>query len=379
MFTFDSTILPAKRQLGDPLADATVAAIVAKEGAPDAKALFDLLIRRVEMPVAELPPSVDDYLAATRQLPDWADAERIARARRFFHDHGPKLLLLLYYKSLPMLYSCAHGAEVLVRTARLTRGREDWTIFTRRIAETAQFLLGVMAPGSLVPEGEGIRLIQKIRLIHAGIRFFLTSEGWDKATFGEPINQEDLAITLCSFSISLVDGLAKLGVPVSPEEADAFVHTWSAIGHVLGLDDDLLPHGPAVAREMEFVILERQSRASEAGRTLTDALLRFAEKMMPHESLAVAPAGLLRYCLGTERARLLGVTPNYGCIAWLVPEVLAAYFRTGERLEDKSPEGLRQLMDQASCLLTQGMFRYFDHYKNRPFQVPASFQRAWDI
>jgi hypothetical protein len=278
-----------------------------------------------------------------------------------------------------MLYSCADGAEVLVRTARLTRTQDDWTIFTRRIAETAQFLLGVMAPGHLAPRAEGIRLIQKVRLIHASIRYFLKADGWDRERFGEPVNQEDMAITLCSFSISLLDGLARFGIQLSPAEEEAFVHTWRAIGALLGLDEDLLPVSPLVARQLEAAILARYTEPTEAGRILTEALIHFGEEHMPHESLKVAPRALIQYALGPDRARLLGIQPNYGCLAWLLPEVLAAYFRTGERLEDRSSEGLRQLLDQLSRLLTQGMYRYFDQYKQRSFHVPASLQQAWRI
>jgi hypothetical protein len=379
MAPFDSAFLDAKRMRGDELADTALAAMVAEQGAAGARELFDLLIRRVETPVTELPASVHDYLSATQQLPAWADPQLIAVGQRLFLDHGPKMLVLLYYKSLPMLYSCADGAEVLARTARLTRVETDWTIFTRRVAETAQFLLGVMAPGSLAPGAEGIRLIQKVRLIHASIRFFLRADGWEGARFGVPVNQEDMAITLCSFSISLLDGLARFGVQLSPQEEEAFVHTWRAIGAVLGLDDDLLPDSPLAARELERAILNRYTRPTEAGQILTEALLQFAEARMPHETLQVAPRALIQYTLGPERAALLGIQPNYGCLAWLIPEALAAYFRTGERLEDRSAAWLSQLLDQLSRLLTRGMYQYFDRFKQRNFSVPKAFRDAWEV
>src|SRR5256886_11416078 len=45
---------------------------------------------------------------------------------------------------------------------------------------------------------------------------------WD-STWGTPINQEDLAGTLLSFSCLPTTSLQKLGVPVLPEEAEAYL------------------------------------------------------------------------------------------------------------------------------------------------------------
>src|SRR6201999_3276000 len=117
-----------------------------------------------------------------------------------FACYGPQICLCLLCKSLPEAYACAKGAQVLYRTGRLTDQDGTMRTFTRRLMETSQFVVNVCIPGGLEPNGKGIVTSQKVRLIHAAIRYFIKKGEWDVATLGEPINQEDMAGTLQSFS-----------------------------------------------------------------------------------------------------------------------------------------------------------------------------------
>lgn len=375
--SYNPTFLQAFRQQADPPADELISALVEQEGPAKAKEVFDLLIRRVEMPLTELPTLVQDYWATHRKLPDRLDARQLALAQQFFLDHGPKLLLILYYKSLPLLYSCANGAEVLAHTARLDRPDGDWRIFTRRIAETGQFLLGVMKPGALTDGGEAVQLIQKVRLIHASIRHFIQRDEWDTATLGLPINQEDLAITLCSFSISALDGLARFGVQVPTEQQEAYIHTWAAVGEMLGIVPALIPADVQQARALEQAILDHQSGPSLAGQTLTSALVQFGKETLRLRQLASTPESLIRFLAGDEIAEHLGLTHLPGCLGAIVPELIASYFRKGERLEERSAPALRLLFDELSRLSMQAMVGYFDNYKQRGFVIPDEYRNHW--
>ena len=57
--------LEALRQQADAPADDLLTRLVAEQGPQQAKATFDLLIRRVEMPLNELPPLVQEDMAIT--------------------------------------------------------------------------------------------------------------------------------------------------------------------------------------------------------------------------------------------------------------------------------------------------------------------------
>jgi len=370
--------LDQQRRRSDPLADEVVAQIVSQSGPEEARKLFDLLIRRLETPVSELPPVVGDFIQATRRLPAWTDWQQVDLAQGLFLDHGPKFLVVLYFKSLPLLYSCAHGAQVLVRTSRLTNEDRSLKIFARRIAETGQFLIDVMTAGGL-RGGQGIQSIQKVRLIHAAIRHFVHREGWDAEQYGQPINQEDMALTLMTFSIALIDALQQWGIEEPPERLQAFLHTWTAIGHNMGVEDSLLPSSLEEGRLLMDRILQRQSASSEAGQLLTRALTDFSRNLLPSDKLQAAPDAFIRYFIGEERAGMLGIAPNYGCLSFLGPQLLRSLFRLGERLEDKVEGPVSATLDLLSRRMALALVDLFNDYKGRTFRVPEAMERAWGV
>jgi hypothetical protein len=369
--------LDNKRQIADPVADEVVHGLVEKGGKEAARALFDELIRNVDLPITGRFPDMDDFVKNTAALPDWADHEKIRTAHKFFTDHGPKFLIFLYHKSLPTLYVDAKGAEVLVQTGRLAHDEKSKNVFARRVAETGQFLLDVMCEGALTVNGDGIRAVQKIRLIHASVRNFIPKRHWDAVTLGKPINQEDLALTLMSFSVLLLDGLDAFGVEYSSEEAESFIHTWNVIGHFMGIQEALLPASHQEAKELVKVILDRQAASSEAGIALTEALLAFTKSNIPFHKLENTSQYLIRFLIGDAYSEMLKVLPPEGCISILIPEAVKGVFKIGERLEHKVKEPMQFFMDEFSKIAAKKMVEYFDDYKKRNFVIPEEFMKAW--
>ncbi|MDW7694159.1 oxygenase MpaB family protein [Flammeovirgaceae bacterium SG7u.111] len=372
----DSSFFDAKRLQTDPLADNAIAALVAENGKQATKDLFNKLIRQIETPIEDLPPVLTSYFEASAELPPWANTKQIARAQEMFVDYGPAMLLLLYYKSLPLLYSCKNGAEVLISTGRLAHSEINLNVFARRVAETGQFLLDVLCQGNLEPGGKGIKSIQKVRLIHASVRHFVSIKGWDEQKFGKPINQEDLGVTLMTFGIAILDGLRQFGIQLKPEEEQAYVHTWNVIGYLLGVSKSLFPNTVDEARFLLDQILERQSGASDGGKMLTKALIEFAEATIPRERLDDTPEMLIRFLVGDETANMLGVQTNAGCLSRLMPHFLKVIFKLSERLEDRN-NSLEVVLNNFSFQLTIGMVNYFNNYKGANFQIPEDLKEKW--
>lgn len=371
-------LLESKRQIGDPEADAIIAELVTEQGPEGARQLFDQLITNIEIPIQNLPARLRDYIRSHQQLPEYADWEQVRIATELFIDHGPKFLLFLYYKSLPQLYLNAKGAVVLEKTSRLTHQGSDLRIFARRVAETGQFLLDVMAPDNLMAGGPGIQAIQKVRLIHASVRHFMPPDHWDKSTLGVPINQEDLAQTLMTFSISPLDTLGRFNVPESEERLQAYLTTWKYIGELLGVNKELLPEDLEDARTLLNRIMERQAAESEAGKLLTKALIEFAKTVLPTD-FDRAPELLMTHMIGRAYANKLGISTETGCLGALLPEFIKAYFNWGERLEDKLKGPVNLFIQHLARRTAQAMVNYFDHYKGRNFEIPEPLQRAWAI
>ena len=165
-----------------------------------------LVNNRDEIP-ASLPKPVHDYFEQTSVLPAWADTEKIVQGENVFNLHGPQMIMMLFFVALPYAYATKKDSNVLAISAELTRHVH------RRIFRTAQFIMDVMQPGGLGPNGRGIRSAQKVRLLHASIRYYNAnkpgwSAKWDPA-WGLPINQEDLAGTLMDFSAGVMPGQAR--------------------------------------------------------------------------------------------------------------------------------------------------------------------------
>jgi len=370
------TFLDTQRQIGDPEADTLIIQLIEEEGPEQARQLFDQLIGQLELPLEDLPDSASNFIRQHYELPDWVAQEQVTKASDFFTDHGPKILFCLFYYSLPLLYSCKNGAQVLVRTSRLTNKEENLRIFARRIAETGQFLMDTMRPNGLNKGAPGIQAILKVRLIHAAIRFFVARGEWDQEQLGLPINQEDMALTLMTFCIAPIRGLEHFEIAVPAEDKEAYLHCWRGIGHLMGVDAQLLPNTFEEGAWLLDRILERQSASSEAGQLLTKALIDFGNRALNSEKLIGSPQAIMRFLLGPNRAKMLGVAPE-GCLSQLVPGILRSAFNIGERLEDKFDGPMHLLIQHLSQLTADGLVDYFDDFPDRQFQIPLVLRKAW--
>jgi hypothetical protein len=231
----------------------------------------------------------------------------------------------LFFASLPFSYTAARGARVLTRTAELTTGRT-----TRRLAETGQMLLDLMADEDgktpLEPGTHGSDAVRGVRLFHAAVRRMILTDPevqWNKAELGTPINQEDLVGTLVVFTLVVLDALETMGVDFSRAEAkasrDAYVHFWVVVGHLLGIDYEGLRRGqlsptepPLNFEELRLVctaIFRRQAESSLGGQTLMSSLLESMKRKMPWYMKGY-PAAATRGLLGKEYADALAVPPS---------------------------------------------------------------------
>jgi hypothetical protein len=252
-------------------------------------------------------------------LPAWADEDQLRQGQEFFRDFGLEIASGLFSAALPMSYTATRGAQVLTRTAELVSNPE------RRIAETGQMLLDVMAAkdASLPPlSGDtfAYKAARGVRLFHAAVRYWILNDPatkWDVERLGVPINQEDLLGTLAAFTVVVVESLEKMGVSVDDEERDAYLHLWLVVGHLMGIDYELLLPRDFPADEQPLVygdvrrlrdeILRRNAGESREGPILMSALADAMARSMP-PPLKTLPRALTRHLIGTEYADLLDVS-----------------------------------------------------------------------
>jgi hypothetical protein len=278
----DSSLQPLRRR-GDPATDPLILKIAASAPAGTSAEDFvctffcDLIQDRLFDPAMfkHLPPDVYQALlrwAGTLVMPKNLDRERIARASRFFKDHIFAIGVVLSTSSLLEAYACRRGAAVLSYTGLLSEHTN------RRLYQTLQFVLDVTAAENF-HDGDAIKAIQKVRLMHATIRWLVRhnqKKQWDEADCGCPINREDLLGTLMCFSTLMYRDLPKLMIPVSYEQADDYRYLWNIVGKLLGVEPSLLPNSVGEALALTMVIKRRQQQeACKDGIDLAAALVRY--------------------------------------------------------------------------------------------------------
>jgi hypothetical protein len=303
------------RQVGDPEADRFVDEHFKKD---DVRKLMGALVKQRNLARADLAElAVDDDEAAqealaalldamAEKMPDVTD-EDLDTARELFKDYGPEILMILGCYSLPAAYAAKNGVQVLATTKFLELETD------RRLAETAQIIMDVMTEG-LGPGQGGREAAERTRLIHAAIRRLLVEDpNFDSSSLGVPINQEDLAATLMTFSYLVLDGLDKMNIRITDDQKEAYVDTWRQVGCLFGVERGLLPADFDEAKQLSETIQARQVDPSEQGIKLLDILrASLADKTLPG-----LPSSMMRLFLPGDVADAMGIPRNR---MWPVPD-----------------------------------------------------------
>lgn len=370
------------RQKGDPVADRAVEAVFNRSGVRAVNAVLQKLVS-VDQPVpAELPEEVQKFLEETVNLPEWADMNKIVRGQKLFETWGFQITLCLFCASLPSSYAAAKAVKVLYLTAQLD------TNARRRVMETAQFLFDVLSAGGLGENGKGRRAIQKIRLMHAAVRLLIKERHkqqpnlWHR-DWGTPINQEDLAGTLLVFWYVVGEPMSRLGVQVSAEDKNAYLHLWNVIGHQLGVCDELLVSDVTEANALVDAIRRRQFKASPEGQDMTRALLVLLDQLTPSHRFDETIPPLIRHLIGDKTANMLLVpqSDRVGDIRrleritnWFYVRLFGRGKRDSERYQLVS-----DLVRPFGRDLLRGMFELERGGERAPFALPDHLARSWEL
>jgi ER-bound oxygenase mpaB/B'/Rubber oxygenase, catalytic domain len=354
------------RRVKDPLADDAVAALFQGDLMQGFIKLFKEPLMQDGKPIAGLPDAVTHYLIEQAKPPTtWeVNPELLALGDDIQSSHGLLTLSILACASLPECYVDWRGMPVLKLTQQLSR--KD--AIERRVIETCLYLNYVLSNDGFDPRGPALALVatRKVRLMHAAARYLILApddevnaklppdaakrfNDFDDTFWtseGQPINQEDLAYTLQTFSWVGVRGLRTLRLGLSDREEEAIIHCWRLAGHHMGILDELVPATVDESRKAfdqmkkRLAFFEEGNERGEMGRRdgveLTNALMDWAtdgflkgvmdsldakvgthRHILTQKKLAPLTKQLMLHLVGEKTAGMLGIKrSDYDSSQW---------------------------------------------------------------
>lgn len=360
------------RGVADPLADEVVKSVIESGGLDEFNKMIRHLVNNRDALPESMPKIVHDYFEKTQILPAWADREKIVRGERVFDLYGPEMIMMLFFVSLPYAYATKRGSHVLSITTELTRHVH------RRIFRTAQFIMDVMQAGGLGAGGRGVRSAQKVRLLHASIRYYIAhKEQWKKEwdpSWGLPINQEDMAGTLMDFSAGVMRGLRRAKILLSPEDADAYLHCWKIVGHIIGVRADLLPDSVSDSFILAETIIDRQMGKSDSGKILAQDLIQFIQGFLPRWMRGFS-ATAIRHLSGDKIADIIESGPYNWTIIFLRMQI--AMFDFIEKIKYRFPKAQKYVRYFTWTLIDRVVL--YEEGGENYFEIPDYLKNNWRL
>jgi hypothetical protein len=245
-------------------------------------------------------------------------------------------------------------------------------------------VVDVMTEGGMEPEGRGVRTTQKVRLMHAAIRYMIRHDArnsWDAEELGQPINQEDLAGTLMTFSHVVLEGMKALHIELTPEQQEAWLYAWLGVGRIIGLDERLLPANVEEARQLTLLIRQRQVAFSQEGVAMTSALLEGMKQLTP-DILDGLPASMMHFFLDQDQWQGLNVAnmlqvpkPDWTAI---IPHAIKHIADLTDWVGDHTFVAAK-LLRHVSKDIVEGMLLVERGGQRTPFYIPERLQDSWQL
>lgn len=283
--------LDSHRQEGDPLADEVFRFL--KDNSSEFHQ-FQQLTDNQELFQQKLLPPMDKLLEVVQERYQNFDRELLQKGHIVFEKYAVPIMAILALYALPYCYAGEKGSKVLVQSKYLLDNPR------KRLEETGEFLIAVGSRNAFRKDGSGFLQCLKVRLLHAGARFYSKVDG------EVPVNQEDLLGTNLAFSLIVIRGLQKIGVELTNDEKGAYTYLWNCAGQLLGISSELLPDKIKEAAVLERAIRTRQFRPNEEGKQLMGALVDMYKEDWPFKGLQ--PEDMISGFLGKEVSKCVGLS-----------------------------------------------------------------------
>jgi hypothetical protein len=317
----DDRFLDALRRQTDPPADHAVASFLSTRSLREVNYIFQNMRSDDQALLAEAPAAFQEFVRQTEALPPDLDLARLDRASEVFLRHALTACLVMLASSLPNGYAAPCLTHILMISRDLQK--EPF----KRLMGVLQLLVNITARDAFVPGGLAVVTAQKLRLLHAGVRAIVPHyRPAYIARYGSPVNHEDMLATLMGFSYLVIDGLKKLDLGLTEEEAEDYYYLWRVYALLMGIhppgapfDDSLVPRTVEDAAQFYASYARRHFTGPEenpSGVLLTQENLEMMVSMLPrplqHTELHLAPQMVMTEVMGAEAMARVGVGPLAG-------------------------------------------------------------------
>jgi hypothetical protein len=295
-------------QVWDDAADPVIAAVIDRGEVAAVNELLHGWSKNGQALPGGLPADLRDFIEEARQLPAWADIDKLKAAVDFNKKRGTYLGVAYGFVSGMMSTVIPHEA----RAVYYSKGGAD---MKRRISRTAKFGYDIGSLGAFHdPNGEMIVTAVKTRMAHAGVRHVLPkSSHWNGVADEDiPISQRDILVTWNSLPTSVMRAMTKWGVSIPAAEGDAFLHSWQVAAHMLGVEDEYIPATWDAAYAQAPQILDPVLAPTDEGIKLADILLNLGAQADGGVASRPILESLTRYFLGDRIAEWLHIPRHPG-------------------------------------------------------------------
>ena len=218
--------------IGDPLADAAAESL-AEFDQVRTHHLIRAGMERDEVGLREAPEALRAFFAAIDTPPPFFDPAKTCAGSRAFHKYSDAFFVGL------VLDAVITGFTTAVSKAFFMTGRTLNNL--RRVKQNTRHLVEITMPGGLDRLGDGWKLSVRIRLVHAQVRrLLLESNQWDVAADGVPLHAAHMALAATGFSAVNLRAVDKLGIHLTDEERESFMHIWRYAAWLIGVPEEIL-------------------------------------------------------------------------------------------------------------------------------------------
>ena len=222
-------------RIGDPPADAAMEALSEVDQATRHR-LIDAGMEGDEEGLREAPDALKEFFGCLDPPDGLFHPEKALQGARAFHKSSDMFFVGL------VLAAVITGFTTGVSKSFYMTGRTTGNL--RRLRQNTRHLIDITLPGGLERFGDGWKLTVRIRLVHAQMRrLLLQSDGWDVAADGVPLHASHLVLAATGFSAVNLQAVRRLGVKLTTEESEGFMHIWRYVTWLIGVPPKILFRG----------------------------------------------------------------------------------------------------------------------------------------